>query len=383
MLITDSYTGNPETTEWTDITGQLTESSDWNTWSTYARSIPKEFIGKKNVQIAFFFSGTDKGSRTWELKLLYVRQGEPASGSDEPEYSELEDGQYLNESFEKDFGRFNPYTIKGQPWTISYSTAKASGYVSSSKSNVESEAYIVSIPVDLTASKGAMLEFDVLSAYPDNDGEMRVLVTDNFNENEPNAAQWVDITGNTDKWATGDFNTFVKYQADIPAQFIGKDNVRVALYYTSPNTSSKTWEVKNLIMKEGQVPPAYGTYELPYTVAMLKDLKAEEDGYAKGFIVGYVNDNGIATLSAEGAKAASWLLIADAASETNPSKMAAVYLNLGQVRNNISLNKKPENLGKEVILYGKVGAVKDNFKAVNNVSYAEIDGSAYGTKPEN
>ena len=202
VLITDSYTGNPETTEWTDITGQLTESSDWNTWSTYARSIPKEFIGKKNVQIAFFFSGTDKGSRTWELKLLYVRQGEPASGSDEPEYSELEDGQYLNESFEKDFGRFNPYTIKGQPWTISYSTAKASGYVSSSKSNVESEAYIVSIPVDLTASKGAMLEFDVLSAYPDNDGEMRVLVTDNFNENEPNAAQWVDITGNTDKWAT-------------------------------------------------------------------------------------------------------------------------------------------------------------------------------------
>lgn len=382
VLITDSYTGNPETTEWTDITGQLTESSDWNTWSTYARSIPKEFIGKKNVQIAFFFSGTDKGSRTWELKLLYVKQGEPASGSDEPEYSELEDGQYLNESFEKDFGRFNPYTIKGQPWTISYSTAKASGYVSSSKSNVESEAYIVSIPVDLTASKGAMLEFDVLSAYPDNDGEMRVLVTDNFNENEPNAAQWVDITGNTDKWATGDFNTFVKYQADIPAQFIGKDNVRVALYYTSPNTSSKTWEVKNLIMKEGQVPPAYGTYELPYTVAMLKDLKAEEDGYAKGFIVGYVNDNDIATLSAEGAKAASWLLIADAASETNPSKMAAVYLNLGQVRNNISLNKKPENLGKEVILYGKVGAVKDNFKAVNNVSYAEIDGSAYGTKPE-
>ena len=335
------------------------------------------------MQIAFFFSGTDKGSRTWELKLLYVKQGEPASGSDEPEYSELEDGQYLNESFEKDFGRFNPYTIKGQPWTISYSTAKASGYVSSSKSNVESEAYIVSIPVDLTASKGAMLEFDVLSAYPDNDGEMRVLVTDNFNENEPNAAQWVDITGNTDKWATGDFNTFVKYQADIPAQFIGKDNVRVALYYTSPNTSSKTWEVKNLIMKEGQVPPAYGTYELPYTVAMLKDLKAEEDGYAKGFIVGYVNDNGIATLSAEGAKAASWLLIADAASETDPSKMAAVYLNLGQVRNNISLNKKPENLGKEVILYGKVGAVKDNFKAVNNVSYAEIDGSAYGTKPEN
>ena len=98
--------------------------------------------------------------------------------------------------------------------------------------------------------------------------------------------------------------------------------------------------------------------------------------------MGYVNDNGIATLSAEGAKAASWLLIADAASETNPSKMAAVYLNLGQVRNNINLNKKPENLGKEVILYGKVGAAKDNFKAVNNVSYAEIDGSAYGTKPE-
>lgn len=375
VLITDDYTGNPENTEWTDITGKLNESADWNTWSTYAKAIPEAFLGKKNVRIAFFFSGTEKSSRTWELKLLYVKQGTPPTDP-EPEPEPLGEGEYLNESFEKNFGRFSAYTVKGQPWIISYSTAKASGYTGT---NIESEAYLVSIPLDLTKSAGAHLEFETILGYKDNDGDVKVLITDNFNADDPNASDWTDITGDTAPWVTGDWNTFAKYIKDIPAKFIGKNNVRVALYYNATNSSSKTWEVRKLVMREGNVP---GTYTNPYKVADALKVETAGNAFVKGYIVGYVDDSDQPQLKAEGAALKHKLLIADKADETNTANMMTVYLNMGAVRNNLSLNKNPANLHKQALFYGALGTKLSEFPAVNNTSYVEIDGNSYGTKPE-
>lgn len=81
VLITDSYTGDPSTTTWTDITGTLTEGRDWETWSNYSMAVPTEFIGKNNVVMAFYYlCGDDSG--TWEIRNLTVREGE--GGEDQP-----------------------------------------------------------------------------------------------------------------------------------------------------------------------------------------------------------------------------------------------------------------------------------------------------------
>ncbi len=84
VLITDNYTGNPTTTTWTDITGSLTEGSDWTTFATYKKNIPSEFLGKSNVVIALMYSCTTTSS-TIEIKNLIMKDGTVEESGTTPE----------------------------------------------------------------------------------------------------------------------------------------------------------------------------------------------------------------------------------------------------------------------------------------------------------
>ena len=74
VLITNDYTGDPSTTTWTNITGKLTEGSDWSTFTKYQRNLPAEFIGQKAVVIALYYSCASTSS-TIEIKNLKLMEG--------------------------------------------------------------------------------------------------------------------------------------------------------------------------------------------------------------------------------------------------------------------------------------------------------------------
>lgn len=84
VLFTDNYTGDPTTTTWTDITGTLTEGSDWTTFATYKKNIPAEFLGKSNVVIALMYSCTTTSS-TIEIKNLIMKDGTVEESGTTPE----------------------------------------------------------------------------------------------------------------------------------------------------------------------------------------------------------------------------------------------------------------------------------------------------------
>ena len=78
VLITDNYTGDPSTTKWTDITGELQAPGtttagkiDWYTFASYQKEIPTQFLGESNVVIALYYSCTSS-STTWEVKHLQL-----------------------------------------------------------------------------------------------------------------------------------------------------------------------------------------------------------------------------------------------------------------------------------------------------------------------
>lgn len=75
VLITENYTGDPATTKWTNITGTLTEGTDWKTWSTYTYDLTP-YKGKKNIVIALHYACEAK-SGTWQIKELTVKEGTP------------------------------------------------------------------------------------------------------------------------------------------------------------------------------------------------------------------------------------------------------------------------------------------------------------------
>lgn len=80
VLVTDKYTGDPATTDWTDITGTLKEVRDWKTWTKFTAAVPSNIIGKENVVFALYYSCEDK-SGTWEVKNLTVKEGKEEGGS--------------------------------------------------------------------------------------------------------------------------------------------------------------------------------------------------------------------------------------------------------------------------------------------------------------
>lgn len=260
VLITSNYTGDPTKTEWEDITGKLTQGTDWTTFATYAKNLPAAYIGKDKVRIAFYYSATDKGSRTWEVKNVTVKEGEVTENPetpDEPKPDVLKpvNGTYINESFATSFGVFNAIKAKGLPWIIDFKTAKGTGYENDSKKTTPSEAYIVSKPMDMTASKGAHVSFEYILRYATfkgkpNEGVVNQVLVTNEYTGDPLTTKWTDITG-TLKEGT-DWTTFYKFSANLPKEMQGKGKIVIALKYAC-NTNSATWEVKNLTVKEGTV----------------------------------------------------------------------------------------------------------------------------------
>ena len=132
-----------------------------------------------------------------------------------------------------------------------------------------------------------------------------------------------------------------------------------------------------------------GTYANPYTVT--SGIAAEGDGastkvekvYIKGYIVGWVSGQVLADgAHFDGtATVKSNILIAASASETTLANCMPVQLPSGDVRTGINLQDNASVYGKEVLLYGNL---EKYFGAagVKTVTYAEIEGSAFGTKPQ-
>ena len=250
VLITDNYTGDPTTTTWTDMTGTLTEGADWTTFATYSKNIPTNFIEKSDIVVALYYKCNATSSSTIEVKSLLLKEGKV---SDTTTPTTPADGVYANETFGTSFGSFTAKTTKGTGWITDFSTAKATGYDNGTKVTTPSESYLVSSAMDLSASKGAAVAFSYILRYYTNNGAAvngvadKVYITDNYT-GDPKTTTWTDMTGTLTEGA--DWTTFSSFSQNIPAAFLGKKNVVVALYYACESSSS-TWEVKNLTIKEG------------------------------------------------------------------------------------------------------------------------------------
>ncbi len=133
----------------------------------------------------------------------------------------------------------------------------------------------------------------------------------------------------------------------------------------------------------GDQPGGAGSYSKPYSVTDAIAAGSGAGVYVKAYIVGCVSGQAYeegATFSVlQDVK--TNLLIAASASETDPSKCMPVQLPSGAVRNGLNLADNPDNLGKEVLLYGNIEAY---FKVpgLKSVTYAEIGGKAIGTKAD-
>lgn len=142
VLITDNYTGDPATTKWTDITGTLTEGTDWKTWSTYTYDLAS-YKGKKNIVIAFHYACEAK-SGTWQIKELTVKEGAPTVEPETPDTPSTGDTTTPNGNFET--------WVDGKP--NNWKTASSAGNASVAQStDAHSGKYSVKVGGSTSANK--------------------------------------------------------------------------------------------------------------------------------------------------------------------------------------------------------------------------------------
>lgn len=302
-------------------------------------------------------------------------------------------GIYLNETFATTLGDFNVYTEKtdGFAWSIKYSAATISGYDNSTKENKASKSWLISSPMDLTASTGAYVTFDYILRYKRSSTKEQILVSTDYT-NDPATATWTDLSIALTEGS--DYTTFYTATCNLPEAVIGQSAVTLAFFYECGGSEASTWEVKNLLVKEGDAgntpdnpnpptPPAGdNTRENPYTVAQATATTGSK-AWVKGYIVGYIPDKSIDG-SIFGMKNDSDLktnvLIADNADETATANCLPIQLPAGALRENLQVVS--DTYKKEVIIYGSL----EKYFGVNGMkspTFAIINGKNIGTDPDN
>ena len=282
---------------------------------------------------------------------------------DEPESGEFPEGTYISESFATSLGSFTTQqTVGDYPWVNDYSTAKATSYVNSADNAATS--WLVSPAVDFTEESEAHVTFDYIIRYSESGkvAENHQLLISADYSGDVATASWTDMPYNAVEGS--DWSTFYKANVNVPAEFLGKNNVTFALRYTA-TTKAGTWEVKNFVVAHGKAETTEtpDTPENPgeaaeYTVAQaLAAFVAGEakPAVVKGYIVGSIDDKSISDANFSNAAVLKTnLLLADNADETDIAKCLAIQLPTGAVRDALNLVDNPSNYKKLVTLTGSL-----------------------------
>lgn len=378
VLITDNYTGNVSTTEWSAIDFNAVNDNTWTFKNTGKKEIPSSMIGKEKVVIAFKYISTEATSSTWELNNLIVdgEVGAPAQKEEDNKDDKEEETitvAYINEPLTSTLGSFTTQQkIGNYPWAIDtkYSCAKVTSYDDTQEpKNNEAESWLISSAMDLTNETEAYIAFEYIIRYAES-GKVaehhQLKISSNYS-GDVATTEWIDIAYNAKEGS--DWSTFYKANVAVPTQFMGKNNVVIALCYKATNVKSSTWEVKNFIVAKGKASgsseetetpenPDIPTEAVEYTVTEAiaayiagEKIPAIVTGYIVGFVDGTKYENctfGIPT------EKKSNILIADDANETEKERCIPVELPSGSIRNALNLVDHNENYKKKVTLTGSL-----------------------------
>ena len=281
----------------------------------------------------------------------------------EPESGELPEGTYIKESFATSLGSFTTQqTVGDYPWVNDYSTAKATSYVNSADNAATS--WLVSPAVNFTEETEAHVTFDYIIRYAESGkvAENHQLLISADYSGDVATATWTDMPYNAVEGS--DWSTFYKANVNIPAEFLGKNNVTFALRYTA-TTKAGTWEVKNFVVAHGkaeatetpdtpETPSETGEYTVAQALAAFVAGEAKP-AIVKGYIVGSIDDKSISDANFSSAAVLKTnLLLADNADETDIAKCLAIQLPTGAVRDALNLVDNPGNYKMLVTLTGSL-----------------------------
>ena len=160
---------------------------------------------------------------------------------------------YLNETLLGEPGGFMPFDVNLNTLSYVWSNTTSYGWKASayaSKTNVESESWLVSPAINFKKAKNPEMVFDeAMNFLGSNNIEdfLSVKVSTDFDGTDVTKATWqtLNISGR----AAGDSWTFFTVSPVSLSQFVG-NTIYIAFVYKSTNAVAPTYEFKNIIVRE-------------------------------------------------------------------------------------------------------------------------------------
>lgn len=390
-----TYESNPTEATWAPVPARLSEASSWSDFLTTDISL-NDYVGQ-TVTVAVKYVSTETKAGTIEIQSIGIVEGGSTPPTPPTPTGEVQSLPYI-QSFATEFGTYMPIDVNGdQGWVIDYSTAKMTGFVSSTY--YANEDWLVSSPVDLTTVSEAKMTMVYIGRYFSNINEDITIwaSTDYVFGNELSTATWSQVPSSLQESSSwSEFKTAEISLVDVAGQSFAGQTATFAVKYVSTDSKAGTIEIQSITIEEGSgvtpTPPGPtpvptltgdGSRENPYTANDIIILGIENsDGnkyWVKDYIVGFVDANYNYVFSANNAVATN-LTLSSNVNASSDSESIPVQLPAGEVRTGLNLVDHPDNLGQEVLLYG---TLEKYFRvpAVKNVTYAEINGNSFGTDP--
>lgn len=182
---------------------------------------------------------------------------------------DLPEGVYIDQDFTSSLGGFTSVSESGTlEWYNDFKSAMCTGRQDfngdGEKENQAGVTWLVSPEIDLTEAQKAYISVNMAMRYERGDinENNSILISKNYTGNV-NTATWEQLTYNTDDLNGTEF-VFTEKNMNIPADYLG-GKVVVAFRHTCTETYSSTWEVKSILIQEGEVEEGGDEPDVPIT----------------------------------------------------------------------------------------------------------------------
>ena len=373
QVSTDYEAGNsPTTATWTALPKEIVNTEGW-TFTNMEFDLDAYL--NSTITVAVKYTSTTDKARTIEVKTLSIEEGQASGGGSGGQGGEIQDMPY-EQSFASSFGTYCTKNVIGdQDWHIDYSSAVMTGHVKVGDEHFyyENEDWLISSPVKIENVEHAKMVMNYAAKYNGPANDITIQVSSDYTfDTAPATATWNELTATIENQA-GTAWTFTDMEVSLD-DYIGQ-TITVAVKFTSTNEASRTIELKNITVMEGEAggvtpptPPTpgpgagSGTADDPYNVASGIALQSEEPiAWVQGYIVGAVK-SGLTSVS--GNDDVNWsapfdlntnVVIADDADCHEIANCIIVNLpNNKPLRAQVNLVDNPDNLGKLLAVNGKL-----------------------------
>lgn len=382
------YGQDPTSATWTELSATYPNTANWSDFQTVETSL-NSFIGQ-TVTVAVKYTSTDSQSRTIEIQSITVQEGHAEGGETPPTPPPGPAGEVQNmpysQGFETEFGTYITKDVLGaQSWSIKFESAWMSGHEGgSSGADYDNEDWLISSPVKIEGVEHAKVVLNYAAKYTAPMAEdITVLVSSNYEwDSDPGRADWIVVMSDIEN-TPGTGWAFTDKEASLD-NFIGQ-TVNVAVRFQSTMNGSRTLEVKNITVMEGDAggdtpptppptpgdPEGSGTADDPYNVAAgiennnpdhQNHPENTETAWVQGYIVGSVKaSHSTVTANAdvawgnESAELQTNVVIADDPNCREITQCLFVNLPAGKpLREQVNLVEHPENMGKRLAVLGNL-----------------------------